>query len=200
MGARAVIICMGIGTIAVAYFIGKKTYHPIAGLIAAGFLAVCPLSNWTSVAEFLTDIPVVFFIYLSLCMLVYDKKAAFYLFGLCAVLTKYTAFPVLFLPLLMRLKIKTVMPIYAGLFVILLGFILVRGFFPSPEGWISSFYYYFQIPDIIQMVLETEFFHGIFSDRLYHPRYHIHNPGQKIQRDISLDFIFRAVQIFSSLA
>jgi len=159
--ARTLIVFMGIGTIAITYFIGKKIYHPIVGLIAAGFLAVCPLANWNGI-RILTDIPVVFFIYLSICMLVYNKKTAFYFFGLCAVLTKYTAFPVLFLPLIMRLKPKTWAMGYAGLFVTLLGFILGRSFFPSPPNWIINFYHYFQIPDIIQLFKETEFFLGYF--------------------------------------
>ncbi len=96
--ARTLIVFMGIGTIAITYFIGKKIYNPVVGLIAAGFLAVCPLSNWTSI-RILTDIPVVFFIYLSICMLAYDKKALFIFLAACAVLIKYSAFPVLFLPL-----------------------------------------------------------------------------------------------------
>ncbi len=159
--ARTLIVLMGIGIIAITYFIGKKIYHPLVGLIAAGFLAVCPLANWNGI-RILTDIPVVFFIYLSICLLAYDKKAAFYFFGLCAVLTKYTAFPVLFLPLLMRLKPKTWAMGYAGLFFALLGFILSRNFFPSPPGWINSFYYYFQIPDMFHLFKETEFFLGYF--------------------------------------
>jgi 4-amino-4-deoxy-L-arabinose transferase-like glycosyltransferase len=159
--ARALIVLMGIGTIAITYFIGKKVYHPAVGLIAAAFLAVCPLTNWSSV-RILTDIPVVFFIYLSICMLVYDKKAWFFIFGVCAVLTKYSAFPVLFLPLIMRLKPKTWAMGYAGLFVALLGFILTRSFLPPPPGWMNNFYNYFQIPNVIQLFKETEFFLGYF--------------------------------------
>ena len=159
--ARTLIVFMGIGTIAITYFIGKKIYNPVVGLIAAGFLAVCPLSNWISI-RILTDIPVVFFIYLSICMLAYDKKYAFYLFAACAVLIKYSAFPVLFLPLIMRLKPKTWATGYAGLFVALLGFILSRSYLPSSPQWINNFYHYFQIPDLFHMFKETEFFLGYF--------------------------------------
>ena len=159
--ARAFIALMGIGTIAITYFIGKKIYHPSVGLIAAGFLAVCPLTNWNSI-RILTDIPVVFFIYLSICMLAYNKKTAFYFFGVCAVLTKYSAFPVLFLPLIMRFKPKTWVMGYAGLFVALLGFILSRSYLPSPPQWINNFYHYFQIPNLFHMFKETEFFLGYF--------------------------------------
>jgi len=159
--ARTLIVFMGIGTIAITYFIGKKIYHPFVGLIAAGFLAVCPLTNWTSI-RILTDIPVVFFIYLSICLLAYDKKAAFYFFGLCALLTKYTALPVLLLPLIMRLKPKTWAMGYAGLFALLLCFILSRSYLPAPPPWINNFYYYFQIPDVIQLFKETGFFLGYF--------------------------------------
>ena len=129
--------------------------------MAAGFLAVCPLSNWSSV-RILTDIPVVFFIYLAVCLLAYDKRVLFYFFGFCAVLTKYTAFPVLFLPFLLRLKPRSWALIYAGIFVSLILFILGRGLFPPPPGWLRSFYYYFQIPDIFHMFFEMEFFLGYF--------------------------------------
>lgn len=159
--SRAVIILMGIGTIVTTFFIGKKVYHPVVGLIAAGFLAVCPLSNWTSL-RILTDTPVVFFIYLSICLLLYDQKLAFYFFGICAVLTKYSAFPILFIPFLMRLKIKTCFLIYILMFLMLLNFIIIRSSLPTPSGWINSFYYYFQIPDMFHMFKETEFFLGYF--------------------------------------
>ncbi len=161
VASRAVVILMGIGTIAITFFIGKKVYHPVVGVLAAGFLAVCPLSNWSSI-RILTDIPVVFFIYLAVCMLVYDKKALFILFGLCAVLTKYTAFPVLFLPLFLRLKPRSRAFVYAGIFAMLVLFILVRDLFPLPADWLRSFYYYFQFPDIFQMFFEMEFFLGYF--------------------------------------
>ena len=71
--ARIVVILMGMGTVLTVYFIGKKIYHPLAGIVAALFMAVCPLSNWTGV-RILNDVPVTFFIYLAVCMLVYEKN------------------------------------------------------------------------------------------------------------------------------
>ncbi len=159
--ARALITLMGIGTILITYFIARKVYHPLVGLIAAGLLAVCPLTNWHSI-RILTDIPVVFFIYLAICMLVYDRRIAFYFFGFCAVLTKYSAFPILLIPLLLRLKPRIWLLMYFSLFLLLLGFVSIRSAFPAPTGWISSFYYYFQIPDVFHMLKESEFFLGYF--------------------------------------
>jgi len=159
--ARAAVIIMGVGTILTTCFICKKTYHPLVGIIAASFLAVCPLSNWTGV-RILTDIPVVFFIYLAMCMLVYEKKTAFYFFGMCAVLTKYSAFPVLFLPLLMRLKPKAWASLYLSGFVVLGGLVAAKGLYPKPAGWLGYFYGFFHVPDLLHMFKETEFFLGYF--------------------------------------
>ena len=159
--ARAIVILMAVGTVLVTYFMGKKLYHPLVGLIAASFLAVCPLSNWTSV-RILTDIPVVFFIYLAICMLVYEKKAAFYFFGLCALLTKYSAFPVLFLPFFMRLKPKAWAGLYLAGFGALGIMVAAKGLYSRPDGWMGYFYGFFQLPNISHMVEETSFFLGSF--------------------------------------
>lgn len=159
--ARAVVVLMGVGTICITYFIGKKIYHPIVGIMAAGCLAVCPLTNWNGV-RILTDGPVVFFIYLAICMLVYEKKTAFYFFGCCAVLTKYSAFPVLLLPIFINLKPKIWACFYAGLFLSLLTFIATKPYFAAPTGVLRYFYDFFHLPDALHMVEETKFFLGYF--------------------------------------
>ncbi|MBU4316533.1 MAG: glycosyltransferase family 39 protein [Proteobacteria bacterium] len=159
--ARAVVVLMGVGTVCTTYFIGKKIYHPMVGIIAAGCLSACPLTNWNGV-RILTDGPVVFFIYLAICMLVYEKKPGFYIIGCCAVLTKYSAFPVLFLPLLLRVKPRIWVYLYAGLFFSLFAFVTTKGFFSSPTGWVNYFYNFFQFPDVLHMVEETKFFLGYF--------------------------------------
>ena len=157
--SRFVIILLSTGTIAITYVIGKKLYHPVVGLIAASLVAVCPLTNWIGV-RILTDVPVTFFIFLSICMLVYKKKAAFYVFALCAILTKYVAFPVIFIPLFMRLKSKNWFILYTGLFIALLTFTSTKSLYQQPNGWISYFYNFFSFPDMLQMFNESEFFLG----------------------------------------
>ena len=159
--ARGAVILMTSGMVLIVYFTGKKIFNPIVGIIAAGLMAVCPLSNWTGV-RILTDMPVVFFIYLAICMLAYDKKKLFYFFGICAVLTKYSAFPVLFLPLLMKAKPKIWVTFYISVFISLLVFVITATFYPKPTGWIAYFYSFFHLPDMLHMVKETEFFFGYF--------------------------------------
>ena len=95
--ARSLIIAMGLASILLTYLDASSGDDETFGLLAAAFLAVCPLSNWNGV-RVLTDGPLVFFICLALCMLVYGRKPLFYIFAACAVLTKYSAFPILFLP------------------------------------------------------------------------------------------------------
>ena len=159
--ARILIVLMGAGTVLTTYFIGKKLYNPMVGIAAALFLAVCPLSNWTGV-RILTDVPVVFFIYLSICMLLYEKKAAFYFFGVCAVMTKYSAFPVLFLPLILKLKPRSWVSFYLLSFVALFAFVVSKNYYSKPDGWIGYFYNFFNIPNTLHMAKEIEYFLGYF--------------------------------------
>lgn len=159
--ARAVIVLMGAGTVLITYFIGKKVYRPLVGLTAAFLLALCPLTNWNGI-RILTDVPVLFFVYLSICMLVYEKRPAFYVFAVCALLTKYTAGALLFLPLLTKLKPKIWGFLYLAVFVSLLAFVLSKGLFPAPEGAIGYFYRFFKFPDVVEIVREANFFLGIF--------------------------------------
>jgi len=159
--ARILIVLMSAGTVLTTYFIGKKLYHPLVGIAAALFLAVCPLSNWTGV-RILTDVPVVFFIYLSICMLLYEKKTAFYFFGVCAVMTKYSAFPVLFLPLFLKLKPRAWASFYLLSFVALFTFVMTKKYYSKPDGWVGYFYNFFNIPNTLHMTKEIEYFLGYF--------------------------------------
>ncbi|WP_319588540.1 glycosyltransferase family 39 protein [uncultured Desulfobulbus sp.] len=157
--ARAMIVLMGMGTVLTTYLIGRKLYHPLVGIIAALLLAICPLSNWVGI-RILTDIPVVFFIYLAIYMLVNEKKPVFYLFGLCAVLTKYSAFPILFIPFFMKLKPRVWATLYLTGFVTLLAFVMSKNLFPKLDGWVGYFYNFFQLPNVFHMAREIDFFLG----------------------------------------
>ena len=159
--ARFVIILMGGATVYTIFLIGRRLYSPVVGLLAAAVLATCPLNNWTGV-RILTDVPVVFFIYLAICMWIYEKRAFFYIFGICAVLTKYSAFPLLLLPLISRLKPRTWSCFYLGLFLFLSAFTITKHLYPAPGGWVAYFYNFFQSPNILHMVAESRFFIGFF--------------------------------------
>jgi len=153
--SRLLMILMATGTIVTTYLIGKKIYQPIVGFIAAGLLATCPLNNWNGV-RILTDGPVVFFVYLAICALVYDKKIVFYIFGFSAVVTKYSALPILLIPLLMKLKPRIWCISYAGLFVSLFVFVASKPFLPAPKGALLYFYHFFSLPNLHHMVEETK--------------------------------------------
>ncbi|HAX95944.1 MAG TPA: hypothetical protein DCY35_05405, partial [Prolixibacteraceae bacterium] len=159
--ARMVVVSMSAGLVMITYFIGRKIYNPLVGIVAALFLAVCPLSNWTGV-RVLTDVPVVFFIYLSICMLLYEKKAAFYFFGVCAMMTKYSAFPILFLPLFLKLKPRVWASFYLLSFVSLFTFVMSKKYYSKPDGWVGYFYNFFNIPNTLHMAKEIEYFLGYF--------------------------------------
>ncbi len=123
-------------------------------------LLIAPLTNWIGV-RILTDIPLTFFIYLAVCFLMYNRKAAFFLAAACAVATKYTALPLFFLPLLIKLKPRVWALLYAALFLILLLFVLNKELVPEPSGWLALFYNFFTIPNFSHMIREMTFFPGI---------------------------------------
>ncbi|MCI5118326.1 MAG: hypothetical protein D3913_10275 [Candidatus Electrothrix sp. LOE1_4_5] len=158
--ARLLIVLTAAGISVVTYYIGKKHADPVTGLIAATLVAVCPLTNWIGV-RVLTDIPVTFFIYLAVCFLMYDRKTAFFLAAACAVATKYTALPLFFLPLLIKLKPRNWALLYAALFLILLLFVLNKELVPEPSGWLALLYHFFKIPNFSHTIKEMTFFPSI---------------------------------------
>ncbi|MCI5135087.1 MAG: hypothetical protein D3920_08455 [Candidatus Electrothrix sp. AW2] len=158
--ARLLIVFAASGISIATYYIGKKNSGQATGLIAATLVAVCPLTNWIGV-RILTDIPVTFFIYLAVCFLMYDQKAAFFLAAACAVATKYTALPLLFLPLLIKLRPRIWALLYAALFLVLLIFVLNKELIPEPSGWLALFYHFFTIPNFSHMIQEMRFFPGV---------------------------------------
>ncbi len=159
--SRLLIALMATGLIVVTYFTGTKIFNPVVGMVAGALMAACPLTNWIGV-RILTDIPVTFFIYLAICMLAYGKTRLFYIFAVLSVLTKYTAFPVLFLPFLMKLKPGKWKYLYLGLFVSILIFVKTKSYINLPGGWINYFYNFFGYPNISQLVGESRYFLGLF--------------------------------------
>ncbi len=97
--AHLVTILMDTGTIILIWYIGNYLYGKKVGLLSAGLLAVNPLHVWIS-TRILTDVPLVFFIYLALYFLICRKTAFFYLFASLSLATKFPAAPIFALPFL----------------------------------------------------------------------------------------------------
>ena len=90
--ARSFNTIIGSGTIVLVYFIGRYLYGRSVGLLSAALLSINPLHWWIS-TRILTDVPLTFFIYLSLFMLIRNKKGKFFIFSFVSVATKYPAAP-----------------------------------------------------------------------------------------------------------
>jgi 4-amino-4-deoxy-L-arabinose transferase-like glycosyltransferase len=159
--ARAPVFALSVLMIALTFLIGRKLFNPAVGIIAAGLLTFCPLLNWISV-RILTDGPVVFLVYLAICLLIYGKRKAFWLVAILAFLTKYSAFPILFLPLLVNMKKKVWVRVYAVMLVLLGAFVLVRPVLGHSAGWIGYFSHFFQTPNLAEMSADTSYFMGLY--------------------------------------
>ena len=99
--ARSFNTILGSSTIVLAYFIGKHLYGKPVGIISAALLSLNPLHWWIS-TRILPDVPLTFFIYLSLFMLIRNHKGRFFIFSFASLATKYPAAPLLIVPLLNR--------------------------------------------------------------------------------------------------
>ncbi len=104
-----------------------------------------------------------FFIYLAIAFLLYDRKTAFFLFAICAIFTKYTAFPLLFLPLLIKLKPRIWISLYVSIVLALSIFVMINGYVMTNIGWVNYFSSFFiNRPNFYQMNKETAYFLGFF--------------------------------------
>ena len=157
--AHLLTVLMDTGTIFLIWYIGNYLYGKEVGLLSAGLLAVNPLHVWTS-TRILTDVPLVFFIYLSLCFLISRKKALFYLFASLSLATKYPAAPIFVLPFLAKRTILKSPRIWLMIYLLVIGaivcFITLR--FNFENCWISYFSGFILFPDITEIYKETFFF------------------------------------------
>jgi 4-amino-4-deoxy-L-arabinose transferase-like glycosyltransferase len=157
--AHLVTVLMDTGTIFLIWYIGNYLYGKEVGLLSAGLLAVNPLHVWTS-TRILTDVPLVFFIYLSLCFLISRKKALFYLFASLSLATKYPAAPIFVLPFLAKKTILRSPRIWLMIYLLVIGaivcFITLR--FNFENCWISYFSGFILFPNITEIYKETFFF------------------------------------------
>ncbi|MCK4932973.1 MAG: glycosyltransferase family 39 protein, partial [Candidatus Aminicenantes bacterium] len=102
--ARLLSVLLGVGTILIVFYLGKRMYNPRVGVLASLFLVFSPVHNKIS-HYMVPDVPMVFFLMLSfLCIwFIYVKgDTKFYIFaGLFAGLATATKYggQLLFLPL-----------------------------------------------------------------------------------------------------
>jgi len=157
--AHLVTILMDTGTIILIGYIGSCLYNKKVGLLSAALLAVNPLHVWIS-TRILTDVPLVFLIYLSLCFLIHQKNAFFYFFSFLSVATKYSAAPIFILPFINK---KTILKsprfwliIYLLVISAIICMISIR--FNFQNYWMSYFSRFIAFPDFKEIYKESIFF------------------------------------------
>ena len=159
--AHLVTVLMDTGTIILIGYIGTCLYDKKVGLLSAALLAVNPLHVWIS-TRILTDIPLVFFIYLSLYFLIRQKNIFFYLFSFLSVATKYPAATIFILPFVNK---KTILKSPRSWLIIYLLVISGIIFFISFRSnfqihWMSYFSGFISFPDFREIYKESIFFIG----------------------------------------
>jgi len=159
--AHFITVLLDTGTIILIGFIGSYLYNKKVGLLSAALLAVNPLHVWIS-TRILTDIPLVFFIYLSLYFLIRQKNIFFYLFSFLSVATKYPAATIFILPFVNK---KTILKSPRSWLIIYLLVISGIIFFISFRSnfqihWISYFSGFISFPDFREIYKESIFFIG----------------------------------------
>ena len=157
--AHFVTVLLDTGTIILIGYIGTYLYNKKIGLLSAALLAVNPLHVWTS-TRVLTDVPLVFLIYLSLYFLIRQKNAFFYLFSLLSVATKYPAAPIFALPMINKTTIlkSPRFWIIIYLFVIIAILCLINFKFDFQNDWSSYFSDFIRFPNFKEIFKESIFF------------------------------------------
>jgi 4-amino-4-deoxy-L-arabinose transferase-like glycosyltransferase len=160
--ARLLTVVMDTGIVLISFFIAKKLFGTTVGFLSAALLAVNPLHWWTS-SRILLDIPLTFFIYLALLALIMNRHIAFYSLSLFAVLTKYPAVPLFFVPLIRKEWVKK----YPWLWFLAYGGSLLVVIFLLPHfrdiesDHLRRFINIFNPPNIQQAWIETKYFLGL---------------------------------------
>ncbi len=161
--AHLLTILMDTGTVILTFFIAKELYGSTVGLVAAALLSVNPL-HWCMSTRVLNDIPLTFFVYLSVFLLMRNKKALFYLFSFFSVATKYTAAPLFLLPWINKDRI-TKRP-WTWLIIYLLGTFAAILILSHPvtihHDSLNYFIRFFRLPDFQEIYQESHYFLGFF--------------------------------------
>lgn len=160
--ARSFNTILGSSTIVLAYFIGKYLYGRPVGIISAALLSLNPLHWWIS-TRILPDVPLTFFIYLSLFMLIRNSKGKSFIFSFASLATKYPAAPLLIVPFLNNARLRKTPWVWTALYLLGLGFTIffialnVRTGIP----WLDFFLTPFRFPDLTEIYRETFYFLSI---------------------------------------
>ena len=154
-----VTVLMDTGTIILIWFIGNYLYGKEVGLLSAGLLSVNPLHVWIS-TRILTDVPLVFFIYLALCFLICQKKVFFYLFSSLSLATKYPAAPIFAVPFVNKRAVLRSPRAWIMIYMLVIGAIIcfIKFSFNFESKWISYFSGFISFPDLKEIYKETFFF------------------------------------------
>ena len=157
--ARSFNTIIGSGTIVLVYFIGRHLYGRSVGLLSAALLSLNPLHWWIS-TRILTDVPLTFFIYISLFMLIRNKKGKFFIFSLASVATKYPAAPLFFVPILNNVRLKKSPWLWMNLYLLGLGLTIffVALNVKTEIPWLDFLLASFRFPDLKQIYQETFYF------------------------------------------
>ena len=157
--ARSFNTIIGSGTIVLVYFIGRHLYGRSVGLLSAVLLSLNPLHWWIS-TRILTDVPLTFFIYLSLFMLIRNKKGKFFIFSFASVATKYPAAPLFFVPILNNVRLKKSPWLWMNLYLLGLGLTIffVALNVKTEIPWLDFLLASFRFPDLKQIYQETFYF------------------------------------------
>jgi 4-amino-4-deoxy-L-arabinose transferase-like glycosyltransferase len=157
--ARSFNTILGSGTILLAYFIGKHLYGRPVGIISAALLSLNPLHWWIS-TRILTDVPLTFFIYLSLLMMIRNRKGKSLIFSLTSLATKYPAAPLLIVPFLSNARLRKNPWMWTAIYLLGLGFTIFFIALNIKTGirWVDFLIAPFGFPDLIEIFRETFYF------------------------------------------
>ena len=157
--AHLVTVLMDTGTIVLIGYIGSHLYNKKVGLLSAALLAVNPLHVWMS-TRVLTDVPLVFFIYLSLCFLIHQKNGFFYSFSFLSVATKYSAAPIVVMPFINKKTILKSPRSWLIIYLLVISAIicLISFGLNFQNYWMSYFSGFFRFPDFKEIYKESIFF------------------------------------------
>lgn len=157
--ARSFNTILGSVTILLTYLIGKNLYGRSVGIISAALLSLNPLHWWIS-ARILLDIPLTFFIYLSLLMMIRNCTGKSFIFSFASLATKYPAAPLLIVPLLNKARLKknpwawTAAYFFGLIFAIFLIALNVK----TGIRWLDFLLAPFRFPDFMEIYRETFYF------------------------------------------
>lgn len=157
--AHMVTVLLDTGTIILIGLIGTNLYNKKVGLLSAALLALNPLHVWTS-TRVLTDVPLVFLIYLSLFFLIRKKYVLFYLFSFLSVATKYPALPIFVLPFINKKTILKSPRFWFIIYLLVISVIvcMINFRFDIQNNWVSYFTGFFGFPDFKEIYKESIFF------------------------------------------